>query len=138
MPGAGFEPTCLSAAGFKPAASAIPPPRRTESLQRRVYEGELRGARAFGTEAIELDRVALQREPVQVRLLLDTCIQLEIAEFGEHAALPADQVMVVAAFGKLVSDRAVLKRDPTNEVKLLEQFDGTEDRSAPDIGKFAE
>ncbi len=28
VPGEGFEPTRLAAAGFKPAASAIPPPRR--------------------------------------------------------------------------------------------------------------
>ena len=71
-------------------------------------------------------------------LLLDARIEFEVAEFGECAASPANQVVMVASVRKLVPDRPILQRYPANEVQFLQQLDRPEHGGASHLRKVHE
>ena len=99
VPGAGFEPTRLSAAGFKPAASAIPPPRPVQKRTRTPSGTALSGFGAAITVAVKLQAVTLEREAMAVGLFLDASVHLGVGELSHLPAVPANQMVVVFALG---------------------------------------
>ncbi len=89
--------------------------------------------RAFRTAAIELEAVTCQREALLSCVSLDQAVEVWIVEFRYRPALAADKVVVVTTARHLVTDRAVLKGNATNEEAVLEELHRAEDRRPPHI-----
>ena len=93
---------------------------------------------AAPAKPVQFEAVPLEREAVGVRLFLDARVEFQVAEFRKRTACTADQVVVVAAFGKLIPDASVFERHAAHHVQFLEQLDGPKYRRTAHRRDFRE